>query len=184
MSDQQLPPPRANSNPQRMHSLSPVNSISQSPTIRMPPDNRAYFDGQQQRNGNGNGNVNGMIVDNGRKRARTQSTGDHAHERVSPTPGRDVKVEGLPSVLVREKKQKACANCRRAKLKCIVEGNETDCVRCRARKERCIFYPRGHVSGYARCVADSRTKTGSRLSPPTYTPQSTTSQSFRQPCIT
>lgn len=50
------------------------------------------------------------------------------------------------SILVREKKQKACANCRRAKLKCIVEENESDCVRCRARKERCIFYPRGHVS--------------------------------------
>jgi hypothetical protein len=47
---------------------------------------------------------------------------------------------------VREKKQKACANCRRAKLKCIVENNQTDCVRCRARKERCVFYPRGHVS--------------------------------------
>jgi hypothetical protein len=51
-----------------------------------------------------------------------------------------------PSILVREKKQKACANCRRAKLKCIVENNEVDCVRCRARKERCVFYPRGHVS--------------------------------------
>jgi hypothetical protein len=49
-------------------------------------------------------------------------------------------------VLVREKKQKACANCRRAKLKCIVEG-DGDCVRCKARKEKCVFYPRSHVSG-------------------------------------
>lgn len=53
---------------------------------------------------------------------------------------------GLPAVLVREKKQKACANCRRAKLKCIVESGQTDCVRCRARTEKCVFYPRSHVS--------------------------------------
>ncbi|ORX37401.1 hypothetical protein BD324DRAFT_626030 [Kockovaella imperatae] len=49
-----------------------------------------------------------------------------------------------PAVLVREKKQKACSNCRRAKLKCIVEDGEADCVRCKARKERCVFYPRTH----------------------------------------
>lgn len=55
-------------------------------------------------------------------------------------------VDSPPAVLVREKKQKACANCRRAKLKCIVEEGLTECVRCLSRKERCIFYPRAHVS--------------------------------------
>ncbi|WVQ77017.1 hypothetical protein IAR50_006696 [Cryptococcus sp. DSM 104548] len=49
-----------------------------------------------------------------------------------------------PAVLTREKKQKACSNCRKAKLKCIVEPNQTLCVRCNSRKEKCIFYPRGH----------------------------------------
>ncbi|ODO05929.1 hypothetical protein I350_04990 [Cryptococcus amylolentus CBS 6273] len=49
-----------------------------------------------------------------------------------------------PAVLTREKKQKACSNCRKAKLKCIVEPNQTLCVRCHSRKEKCIFYPRGH----------------------------------------
>lgn len=51
-----------------------------------------------------------------------------------------------PAVLTREKKQKACANCRRAKLKCLVSKGETDCVRCQSRGERCIFYTRSHVS--------------------------------------
>ena len=59
----------------------------------------------------------------------------------------DASVAGSPpAVLVREKKQKACSNCRRAKLKCIIDDGETDCVRCTARKERCVFYPRSHVS--------------------------------------
>lgn len=52
---------------------------------------------------------------------------------------------GPPAVLTREKKQKACGNCRRAKLKCIIEGGEGDCIRCKARKEKCIFYPRSNV---------------------------------------
>ena len=51
-----------------------------------------------------------------------------------------------PAVLVREKKQKACANCRKAKLKCMMDEGQADCVRCRARKEKCVFYPRSHVS--------------------------------------
>jgi hypothetical protein len=53
---------------------------------------------------------------------------------------------GPPAVLIREKKQKACSSCRRAKLKCMVEEGNVECVRCRSRKEKCIFYPRGHVS--------------------------------------
>lgn len=137
--DQRTSHPRANSFSHRNLSLSPVASLSQSPSTstRMPPDS-AYADAPTRATKGGA---------DGRKRARTASTtGD---DRISP--GRDVKFDpkgenGMPSVLVREKKQKACANCRRAKLKCIVEDNETDCVRCRARKERCIFYPRGHVS--------------------------------------
>jgi hypothetical protein len=52
---------------------------------------------------------------------------------------------GATAILLRDKKQKACANCRRAKLKCIF-GDETVCVRCKARKEQCISYPRAHVS--------------------------------------
>lgn len=55
-----------------------------------------------------------------------------------------------PSVLTREKKQKACANCRKAKLKCILDDGETDCVRCKSRKEKCIFYPRTQVSHLAK----------------------------------
>lgn len=76
-----------------------------------------------------------------KKRARRPST-----SQMPPQSPSSPKLDGgLPSVLVREKKQKACANCRRAKLKCIVETDGTDCVRCKARKERCIFYPRSHV---------------------------------------
>lgn len=51
-----------------------------------------------------------------------------------------------PAVLVREKKQKACSNCRRAKLKCMLDDGETDCVRCKSRREKCVFYPRNYVS--------------------------------------
>ncbi|EIW72567.1 hypothetical protein TREMEDRAFT_58737 [Tremella mesenterica DSM 1558] len=58
----------------------------------------------------------------------------------------------MPAVLIREKKQKACANCRRAKLKCIVEPGEADCVRCRARQEKCIFYPRTHDDDWQQIV--------------------------------
>jgi hypothetical protein len=60
-----------------------------------------------------------------------------------PPPAKKIKEE-LPSVLVREKKQKACTNCRRAKLKCIVKPPSAACVRCSARKEACVFQPRGH----------------------------------------
>lgn len=88
-----------------------------------------------------------------KKRARNNSNFDPERRdsfgaAKSTSPNGDKK--DPHSILVREKKQKACANCRRAKLKCIVEENESDCVRCRARKERCIFYPRGHVSAAAR----------------------------------
>jgi len=55
-------------------------------------------------------------------------------------------VESPPSILTREKKQKACAGCRRAKLKCITEEGQNECIRCRARNEKCYFYPRNHVS--------------------------------------
>ncbi|WWC86430.1 uncharacterized protein L201_001307 [Kwoniella dendrophila CBS 6074] len=48
----------------------------------------------------------------------------------------------IPAVLTREKKQRACTNCRKAKLKCIVEEDSSECVRCLSRKERCIFHPR------------------------------------------
>jgi len=51
-----------------------------------------------------------------------------------------------PTILTREKKQRACANCRKAKLKCIVDQGSSECIRCRSRKEKCVFYPRGHVS--------------------------------------
>lgn len=50
--------------------------------------------------------------------------------------------------------QKACSNCRRAKLKCIVNDGETDCVRCKSRIERCVFFPRTHVSSLALCQTD------------------------------
>lgn len=69
-----------------------------------------------------------------RKRLSFQSKPD------SVSPGGET-----PAVLVREKKQRACANCRRAKLKCIVHAGKTECVRCISRKEKCIFYPRSHV---------------------------------------
>ena len=73
------------------------------------------------------------------KRSRQSSMSQHREAPTSP------KADGHPSVLLREKKQKACSNCRRAKLQCIVEGGDTDCVRCKNRKERCIFYPKSHV---------------------------------------
>ncbi|ORY34264.1 hypothetical protein BCR39DRAFT_517307 [Naematelia encephala] len=90
-----------------------------------------------------------------KKRARALTTSQPPPQPIAPTtngrPKKEKEVEspagngnGPPSVLVREKKQKACANCRRAKLKCIVEDGQTDCVRCKARKERCVFYPRNH----------------------------------------
>ncbi|WVQ62012.1 uncharacterized protein L199_000145 [Kwoniella botswanensis] len=48
----------------------------------------------------------------------------------------------VPSVLTREKKQKACTKCRKAKLKCILEQGSQECVRCKVRKEKCIFFPK------------------------------------------
>ncbi|WWC58781.1 uncharacterized protein I303_101325 [Kwoniella dejecticola CBS 10117] len=48
----------------------------------------------------------------------------------------------VPAVLTREKKQKACTNCRKAKLKCILEHGSTECIRCKSRKEKCVFFPR------------------------------------------
>lgn len=122
------------------------------PRPQMPPDGRAYFDPQHVLPGTSLSPTKAehhppgsAAVPPSRKRAReSMSTDDKPKIKAgSPTPPKDSK-DGLPSILVREKKQKACANCRRAKLKCIVEDGETDCVRCRARKERCVFYPRGH----------------------------------------
>jgi len=125
------------------------------PRPQMPPDNRSYFEtnadtGNASANGKKRGRENSVA---GGGRDKTDSPfkdvkdGKDTKERRESKSGKDAK-EGTapPSILVREKKQKACANCRRAKLKCIVENNEADCVRCRARKERCVFYPRGHVS--------------------------------------
>lgn len=63
----------------------------------------------------------------------------------------------LPSILLREKKQKACANCRRAKLKCIMDEGVGSCVRCNARKETCTFLPRSHVSDVAGEVSNMDT---------------------------
>nr|ODN87478.1 hypothetical protein L203_03255 [Cryptococcus depauperatus CBS 7841] len=50
----------------------------------------------------------------------------------------------IPAILTREKKQKACSNCRKAKLKCLVQPDESVCVRCKARKEKCIFFAKGY----------------------------------------
>jgi len=73
------------------------------------------------------------------RRQSSQSQPGHGQQSQQP-------VESPPSILTREKKQKACAGCRRAKLKCITEEGQTECIRCRARSEKCYFYPRNHVS--------------------------------------
>lgn len=137
------PPPRQDSlsNP----SVSPIHATLPMPGMPgrplMPPDGRNYFDSPSQRRTSVSNTAQ-------RKRSRTASTVPEDGRQNSPPKKekkeKDKDTDEPPSVLVREKKQKACANCRRAKLKCIVEGNETECVRCRARKERCVFYPRGH----------------------------------------
>ena len=80
---------------------------------------------------------------NPKKRIRNSSISMHPSQ--SPA---SPKVDTHPNVLVREKKPKACASCRRAKLKCIVEEGNTDCLRCKFRKQRCIFYPRSHVRSF------------------------------------
>jgi hypothetical protein len=100
------------------------SSVSKPPNVTppSPPRTSDHFNGNGNSTGNGNGNDN---------------RNGHLKSAESPVP---------PAVLIREKKQKACANCRRAKLKCIVDDGETDCIRCKARKEKCVFYPRGHVS--------------------------------------
>ncbi len=87
-----------------------------------------------------------------KKRPRQSSTSQNPSQSDKTSPA---SPKAPPSVLVREKKQKACANCRRAKLKCIVESGDADCVRCRARKERCIFYPRSHVCLFSVIWSDS-----------------------------
>lgn len=77
--------------------------------------------------------------------------------------------------------QKACSNCRRAKLKCIVNDGENECVRCTSRSEKCVFFPRSHASYSSSgdriivITADpARMKTGSRPSHKMYT----------RPCLT
>ena len=79
---------------------------------------------------------NGSAKSKGRGKSKGQDEADEG----------DGKAEEYPSVLTREKKQKACANCRKAKLRCIMDDGETDCVRCKSRKEKCVFYPRSQVS--------------------------------------
>ncbi|WWC66230.1 uncharacterized protein I206_100131 [Kwoniella pini CBS 10737] len=69
---------------------------------------------------------------------RTHSN-SHSH---SPKP--TTITISVPAVLTRDKKQKACANCRKAKLKCILEHGSTECIRCKSRKEKCTFFPRSH----------------------------------------
>ncbi|WWD17687.1 hypothetical protein CI109_102128 [Kwoniella shandongensis] len=56
------------------------------------------------------------------------------------------------AVLIREKKQRACSNCRKTKLKCVVEPGETICVRCKAREEKCVFYPRSQDDDWQQAI--------------------------------
>ncbi|BEI84348.1 hypothetical protein CcaverHIS002_0409520 [Cutaneotrichosporon cavernicola] len=97
----------------------------------------------------GSGATNGMPA-----RTYYDSGNGNGNARGDGEPPRKKIKDELPSVLVREKKQKACANCRRAKLKCIVNDDFTECVRCLSRKERCVFYPRGHDEDYQQTIAN------------------------------
>ena len=108
-------------------------------SVPPPPNPRRGSAASKQAVGNYN-STEPKTAKTGKKRGRPVETA--SPPKITEPP---VNVN-LPSVLVREKKQKACANCRRAKLKCIVEEGKTDCVRCEARKEKCVFYPRSHVS--------------------------------------
>ncbi|KAK4684348.1 hypothetical protein P7C73_g5834, partial [Tremellales sp. Uapishka_1] len=78
-----------------------------------------------------------------RRGARTATHGPRSSVSSHPAPHHE-QPPNPPSILVREKKQKAYTNCRRVKLKCIVSEGESDCVRCKFRKERCVFFPRTH----------------------------------------
>lgn len=118
-----------------LESLPPQTSTKRSPLSPNRP--RAGSTGRSK---------NGHSVNGAAPPTATGSGGNGPASADSPS-------SNLPAVLTREKKQKACANCRRAKLKCIVEHGEADCVRCRARQERCVFYPRTHVSLSPRIVA-------------------------------
>jgi hypothetical protein len=120
--DNQEPPPPPQ--PQPSSTRPRARKRTRQPHANDPPSPvslpSAASNGKSRANGNGNGNVG--------------------------SPQTPAGPSAPPAVLVREKKQKACSNCRRAKLKCLVEDGETVCVRCNSRKDACIFYPRGHVS--------------------------------------
>ncbi|KAK8866107.1 hypothetical protein IAR55_001258 [Kwoniella newhampshirensis] len=84
-----------------------------------------------------------------KKRARQSSladssapSGETQNESSTQTKPGAASTKDSLAVLIREKKQRACSNCRKTKLKCVVEAGETVCVRCKAREERCVFYPR------------------------------------------
>ncbi|KAL4864135.1 hypothetical protein BDV12DRAFT_16924 [Aspergillus spectabilis] len=48
---------------------------------------------------------------------------------------------------IEQKPRKACINCRRQKMKCVIEGNATDeCRRCRRSGLPCIFVPRANAA--------------------------------------
>ncbi|KAF8311000.1 hypothetical protein DL93DRAFT_2083956 [Clavulina sp. PMI_390] len=70
-----------------------------------------------------------------RKRSQSQSS----EQETSPS-----KTANSAGIVVKDKKQKACLNCRRSKLKCVVSTEGAACVRCATRKEECRFKTRAH----------------------------------------
>lgn len=116
---------------------------------QISPQKRISFNGT--RGGGGSSAIRTPAIVTGAAGSSSQRrTSAIASETVSLSPGGGGEA---PAVLVRDKKQKACANCRRAKLKCIVNDGKVECVRCTARKEKCVFYPRSHVSRLYICLA-------------------------------
>ena len=97
---------------------------------------------------------------------------------------RVLDMSDLTQLAVQEKKQKACTNCRKSKLKCLMDVGAKSCSRCRIRGERCVFRPRGYVSNSEVSISDNcRTRTGAKLSHLTSTLHYHTSKFSQQPYI-
>ncbi|KAH8697640.1 hypothetical protein BGW36DRAFT_397305 [Talaromyces proteolyticus] len=56
---------------------------------------------------------------------------------------------------VEQKARKACINCRRQKMRCIIEGNDA-CRRCRRSGLPCIFVPRANAATLPGAVTDTK----------------------------
>ncbi|KAE8554298.1 hypothetical protein EYB25_002836 [Talaromyces marneffei] len=76
-------------------------------------------------------------------REMTDMPTNNKRSRVEYSDGRHVQEEEYGS---EQRARKACINCRRQKMKCLVEDDSNECRRCRRSGMPCIFVPRANAA--------------------------------------